>query len=99
MFRRQGLGHGGFRLTFSRRHGCSRLIHLIVRGGADKGRVSSRSPLVHSNAHTACKTHRNQLTEKGLLHDVTAPSDVDNFVRVHPFHLICMFAQTRQALL
>ncbi|PLC42323.1 hypothetical protein C0Q88_10110 [Ralstonia pickettii] len=56
-------------------------------------------PLVHSNAHTACKTDRNQLTEKGLLHDVTASSDVDNFVRVHRFHVICMFAQTRQALL
>lgn len=36
---------------------------------------------------------------KGLLHDVTAVPDVDNFAQAHRFYVICMFAKTRQALL
>ena len=55
--------------------------------------------LVHSNAHTACRTSRKRLTHKGLLHDVTAPVDVDNLPCTHTFYVICTFAETRQALL
>lgn len=56
-------------------------------------------PLVHSNARTACRTPRKQLTHKGLLHDVTAVPNVDNSPGAHTFYVICTFDQTRQALL
>jgi len=55
--------------------------------------------LVHSNAHTACRTSRKRLTHKGLLHDVTALADVDNLPSTHTFYVICTFAENRQALL
>jgi hypothetical protein len=55
--------------------------------------------LVHSSAHTACRILRKRLTEKGLLHDVTAFIDVDNSGRAHTFYVICTFVETRQALL